>query len=545
MLSKPFTVKTKLTSGFGILALGVLLIALFALHALSAGNARFISFVDGINARAVLADEVRTAVDRRAVAARNMVLVTSPADLEVENSAVLVAHADVQARLSKLSELVRTGAGVSQQAQNLVAEMARVESLYGPVALDIVRLARERKTTEAAEKITNQCRPLLAQLISAAEAYRKYTAGRARSLIAETEENYEMQRAVLLAIFLSSLAVAACAGLLITRSLTRALGAEPSDLGAAAQKMAAGDLNPVVGAGGAIPGSVLASLVTMQQSLAAIVGDVRNASDSIANGSNEIAMGNEDLSQRTEEQASALQQTAATMEELGTTVRHNAASAKEASDRASEAASVAGKGGDVVSKVVSTMRGINDSSHKITEIIGVIDSIAFQTNILALNAAVEAARAGEQGRGFAVVASEVRNLASRSADAAKEIKALIAESVNQVEKGSMLVDQAGTTMGEIVESIQAVSKIVEEISAASAEQSHGVNQVGEAVMQMDQVTQQNAALVEESAAAADSLRQQAYQLVKAVCAFRLEGTGAPIAASLAVASGRSARRIQR
>jgi methyl-accepting chemotaxis protein len=245
-----------------------------------------------------------------------------------------------------------------------------------------------------------------------------------------------------------------------------------------------------------------------------------------ATASAQIAQGNQDLSGRTEQQASALQETAATMEELGTTVRGNADSAKQANQLAQSASAVAAQGGQVVDKVVTTMQGINESSRKIGDIIGTIDGIAFQTNILALNAAVEAARAGEQGRGFAVVASEVRSLAQRSAEAAKEIKSLIGRSVEQVEQGTTLVDEAGKTMSEIVNSIQRVSDIVAEISAASVEQSTGVSQVGEAVSQMDQATQQNAALVEESAAAAQSMRQQAEQLVRTVAVFRLSANAA-------------------
>jgi len=242
----------------------------------------------------------------------------------------------------------------------------------------------------------------------------------------------------------------------------------------------------------------------------------------VATASAQIAQGNQDLSGRTEQQASALQQTAATMDELGSTVRNNADNAKQANQLALGASAVAVRGGGVVGQVVETMKGINQSSRKIADIIGVIDGIAFQTNILALNAAVEAARAGEQGRGFAVVASEVRSLAQRSAEAAKQIKVLISASVERVEQGTAQVDQAGRTMEEIVGAIKRVSDIVGEISAASAEQSSGVSQVGEAVTQMDQATQQNAALVEESAAAAQSLQQQAQQLVEAVAIFKLQ-----------------------
>ena len=266
---------------------------------------------------------------------------------------------------------------------------------------------------------------------------------------------------------------------------------------------------------------LLASLAGMQQSLAQVVGSVRGNAESVATASAQIAQGNQDLSGRTEQQAGALQETVATMEELGTTVRNNAESARQANQLAQSASTVAAQGGEVVGQVVSTMKGINDSSRKIGDIISVIDGIAFQTNILALNAAVEAARAGEQGRGFAVVASEVRNLAQRSAEAAKEIKTLIGRSVEQVEQGAVLVDRAGRTMGEIVGSVQRVSDIVAEITTASVEQSSGVSQVGEAMTLMDQATQQNAALVEESAAAAESLKGQARQLVQAVAVFKL------------------------
>ncbi|HSV70610.1 MAG TPA: methyl-accepting chemotaxis protein [Methylibium sp.] len=289
----------------------------------------------------------------------------------------------------------------------------------------------------------------------------------------------------------------------------------------AAQAIAAGDLTVgVPQAGRDEVGQLLDALRAMQAKLAQIVAGVRGNAESVATASAQIAQGNNDLSGRTEEQASALQQTAASMEQLGSTVTHNADNARQADQLARSASEVAVQGGEVVGRVVDTMKDINDSSKKIADIIGVIDGIAFQTNILALNAAVEAARAGEQGRGFAVVASEVRNLAQRSAGAAKEIKELISASVDRVAQGTALVDQAGSTMDEVVASIRRVSDIVGEISNASVEQSSGVKQIGEAVTQMDQATQQNAALVEESAAAAESLKSQAQALVDAVAVFR-------------------------
>ncbi|MBI5255750.1 MAG: hypothetical protein HY855_04570 [Burkholderiales bacterium] len=288
-------------------------------------------------------------------------------------------------------------------------------------------------------------------------------------------------------------------------------------------------------------GQLLAAMRDMQASLVKVVGQVRGNAESVATASAQIAQGNQDLSQRTEEQASALEETAATMNQLGSTVKNNADNARQANQLARSASEVAQQGGAVVGEVVETMKGINDSSKKIAEIIGTIDGIAFQTNILALNAAVEAARAGEQGRGFAVVAGEVRSLAQRSAEAAKEIKSLIGASVERVEQGSALVDKAGETMSEVVASIKRVTDIVGEITSASSEQATGVNQVGEAITQMDQVTQQNAALVEESAAAAESLRGQAQQLVSAVAVFKIAAGLAHGAATATSYSGAERR----
>jgi methyl-accepting chemotaxis protein len=304
--------------------------------------------------------------------------------------------------------------------------------------------------------------------------------------------------------------------------LIRNISSSLHDAQALADAVAQGDLTQHIESHGKDEvARLVQSMVAMRQSLVNVVSNVRQGSEGVATASAEIAQGNNDLSARTESQASALEETAASMEELGSTVQHNAENARQASQLAQNASTVAIRGGEVVGQVVETMKGINDSSRKIADIIGVIDGIAFQTNILALNAAVEAARAGDQGRGFAVVASEVRSLAGRSAEAAKEIKSLIGSSVERVEQGSALVDQAGITMTEVVSSIRRVTDIVAEISAASSEQSAGVNQVGEAVTQMDQVTQQNAALVEQMAAAASSLKSQASDLVQVVAQFRL------------------------
>jgi methyl-accepting chemotaxis protein len=308
----------------------------------------------------------------------------------------------------------------------------------------------------------------------------------------------------------------------ITRSLLRQLGGQPAAAADLARAVAAGDLTTHVAVAPGDTTSLMACLESMQLSLVRVVAAVRGNAERVAAASVQIADGNQDLSGRTEQQASALQQTAATTEVLGSTVRTNAAHAQRANDLAHDASEVAARGGGVVMQVVDTMHGINESARKISDIIGVIDGIAFQTNILALNAAVEAARAGEQGRGFAVVASEVRALAQRSAAAAKEIKTLINGSVDRMVQGSALANQAGTTMTEVVGAIRRVSDIVAQISAASADQSQGVAEVGRAVSQMDEATQRNAALVEQSAAAANSLRDQSRELVEAVAVFKTE-----------------------
>ncbi|APA68863.1 MULTISPECIES: methyl-accepting chemotaxis protein [unclassified Janthinobacterium] len=296
-----------------------------------------------------------------------------------------------------------------------------------------------------------------------------------------------------------------------------------------ARKVADGDLTAQIDASAKDEtGQLLLALKDMNTSLLTIVSEVRSGTDSIATSSTQIAAGNQDLSSRTEEQAGSLEETASSMEELTSTVKQNADNARQANQLAASAAQVAVKGGEVVAQVVGTMESINASSNKIVDIISVIDGIAFQTNILALNAAVEAARAGEQGRGFAVVASEVRNLAQRSASAAKEIKTLIGASVEQVNAGSMLVAQAGSTMNDIVDSVQRVSDIITEITAASSEQSVGIDEINRAIGQMDAVTQQNAALVEESAAAAESMQHQAHNLAQVVSVFKLNGQQASV-----------------
>jgi methyl-accepting chemotaxis protein len=335
------------------------------------------------------------------------------------------------------------------------------------------------------------------------------------------EETFQTSRLMMIVLALVGIAVSLGLGVVIARLLGRQLGGEPSYAADVVSRIASGDLTLAVEADAAHDGSLLHSIKQMQAQLTSIVGKIKDSSDTIATASGQIAAGNQDLSSRTEQQASSLEETAASMEELTSTVKQNADNARQANQLAVSASEVAVRGGSVVGQVVNTMGSINASSKKIVDIIGVIDGIAFQTNILALNAAVEAARAGEQGRGFAVVASEVRSLAQRSAAAAKEIKTLIGDSVEKVAEGSKQVEEAGRTMDEIVGSVRRVTDIMGEITAASQEQTSGIEQINQAITQMDQVTQQNAALVEEASAAAQSLQEQAGSLSEVVGVFRL------------------------
>ena len=538
---KNITVKKQLSLPFGALAILVMLVSLVALRGLSGANDRFSGYVNGAAERENLATDVRIFANRRAVGVRDMVLVKTAADRESAKTMAVGANEDLHASLKALKEAITGAADATERDRTLISAIDKAESQYAPVALAIVELAASGKHDEAIDKMNVECRPLLASLVAAAKEYISYSAEQAKLNVEASAAAYATQRTLLIAISVFAALVAIALGWLITGRLVTALGAEPADLSEAAQRVAQGDLSPVRGADAAPAGSVLASMGAMQGQLVGLIGQVRTSADSIATASAQIAQGNNDLSARTEEQASALEETAASMEELNSTVKQNADNARQANQLAQGASTVAIKGGNVVGLVVDTMKGINDSSKKIADIISVIDGIAFQTNILALNAAVEAARAGEQGRGFAVVASEVRNLAGRSAEAAKEIKSLISASVERVEQGTTLVDQAGATMTEVVGSIRRVTDIMGEINAASVEQSAGVSQVGEAVTQMDQATQQNAALVEESAAAAESMKVQAQQLVQAVAVFKLADNDA-CAAAEPTASGAVAER---
>ena len=423
-----------------------------------------------------------TTADTTKVQQRYTELEKSPGGLRIQEELATVRKSYLETRDKALA--MKKAGDVAQARDFALKEFAPVVDRYNAVADKMVAYQIERSEAQAAE---------------------------ANALI----RSYRM-----------AVVVAGVAGLALLVVLSWVLVARIrqslSEVSGVARRIGEGDLSrPVQVSGRGEVAEMMLAMQQMQASLVRIVGEVRLSSDSIATGSSEIATGNADLSQRTEEQASNLEETAASMEELTSTVKNNADTAHKAAALAGEASRAAVQGGEVVGQVVSPMEEISAASRKITDIISVIDGIAFQTNILALNAAVEAARAGEQGRGFAVVASEVRSLAQRSADAAREIKTLIGASVEKVENGTQLVSEAGRSMEGIVAQVQRVSDLIGEISSGTSEQTTGISQVGEAVTQLDQVTQQNAALVEQSAAAADSLRHQAAKLAEVVSVFRL------------------------
>ncbi|WP_271466190.1 methyl-accepting chemotaxis protein [Paracidovorax valerianellae] len=513
---KHLKISTRLIIGFGLLAtLGVAIALLAALR--MQGLAQDLAEVSA-NRMVKVAQftEVKDNLNNGARAVRNIIISTDPALRQGEKKKVLDARAANAALLQKLD---------GSLALPATREQLRIINTnrdpYNQTVDRAIALAEAGDSAAAGALLIKELRTLQNNLFSAVDASREIQRGLATQVAKEALAHANNMAVVLGVAAALMLVVSVLVGWLIVRDLSRSLGAEPAALAEAANNVAAGDLSAALAVRSGDTESVMAAMARMQAALTSVVATVRHGSDGVATASAEIAQGNSDLSARTEQQASALEETAASMEELSSTVKQNADNARQANQLAVSASAVAVQGGQVVNDVVGTMKVIDDSSKRIADIIGVIDGIAFQTNILALNAAVEAARAGEQGRGFAVVASEVRSLAQRSAAAAKEIKALIDSSVAQVGEGTALVAKAGSTMTEVVTAIRRVTDIIGEVSAASTEQSQGVAQVGEAITQMDQVTQQNAALVEESAAAASSLSTQAQQLLQAVAIFKL------------------------
>ncbi len=452
-------------------------------------------------------------VNEQAIQNRNLAIFSAPDIKKSALARITEARSEVEKQFKIIEGKINSTEGIS-----LLEKMQVTRTAFLKSGNQFLSLVEQGQMQEATLFLEQDLRPAQRAYQADITAQMELQEKRAKEAGQRAEESAEaLTRDILIAAVAAILAAIVMA-ISIIASIVRPL----RHAVAVSDQIASGNLSTHISVdSNDETGQLLRSMQQMQKSLANTVSLVRQNAEGVASGSSQIASGNNDLSARTEEQASALEQTAASMEELGSTVQKNAENARAANQLAVNASTVAAQGGEVVSEVIETMKSINASSTKISDIISVIDGIAFQTNILALNAAVEAARAGEQGRGFAVVASEVRSLAQRSADAAKEIKELITASVERVGQGSVLVDKAGVTMTEVVQAIRSVTEIMGEISAASSEQSAGVNQIGEAVTQMDQATQQNAALVEEMAAAANALNNQAAELVKAVSVFTL------------------------
>jgi methyl-accepting chemotaxis protein len=503
----------RLNLAFGAVLVLLLLIAYIGWSALSDTKARMDIVVNENNTKIALSNSMLAELNLIARSARNYILYTDDAMHTRMQGRIDGAQKTFAASFERLGTLVRGERGKKVYAE-LQTQAPETLRLLGQV----VRIVNDGKAAEAPAFLLNSVQQHQDKTFALINEMIGFQEKQNQELIDEIHSEYLF--AVRFLIGATSLAFIAAVALAvsITRSITQPINRAVH----AAQTVAAGDLTHSIQIQGRDEVSqLLTALQAMTGSLASIVGEVRAGTETISTASRQIATGNQDLSSRTEEQASSLEETASSMEELTSTVRQSADNARQANLLANSASEVAVRGGQVVSQVVDTMGSINASSRRIVDIIGVIDGIAFQTNILALNAAVEAARAGEQGRGFAVVASEVRTLAQRSAAAAKEIKALIDDSVGKVDAGARLVDQAGATMDEIVSSVKRVTDIMADIALASQEQNVGIDQINQAITQMDQVTQQNAALVEEAAAAAESMQEQAVHLAQAVDVFKL------------------------
>ena len=455
----------------------------------------------------------------RSIAIRDVVLSTTQAERDKE-IATIAGLADFYAQAALPLEKLISSPEAAPELSTLYTDIQRIEAQAVATTSAIISQVKAGDAA-APHTLWRDAKPQYEEWLAAINKLIDFEENRIQKTNQIAMEEASSFLGAMFIALLLALILSIVVAWLVARSIVRQLGAEPTALAGVARRVAQGELQPVAGAAQAQPGSVLASLGAMRAGLADVVERVRHASEAVIQGTQEIAGGNAGLLQRTEEQAASLQQAASSMEQMTATVSNNADSARQATTLAVEASDTAKKGGSVVAQVASTMDEITESSHKIADIVGVIDSIAFQTNILALNAAVEAARAGQEGRGFAVVASEVRALAQRSASAAKEIKDLIDISMSKVERGSQLVGDAGATMTDIVNRAQRVAEYITEISNATTEQTQGIAQVGQVVTQLDRATRQNAAMVEQSAAAAQALRQQAADLAATVSVFRL------------------------
>ena len=515
---------TRLGLGFAVILVLLAVIVGIGIGRLSSLNDRVNDLSDNHIPKLLDENEWIIAMLQTARQTRNMLILDDPGKIKQEVEGVMGLKEKRRECMERLQKTIVTPGGKAALQAVIEARAA-----YTPHEDEFLRLVSAGDMTTAKSVLLEKARPTQLAYIDAIYKLIDNQKILIKNVSEKASDDYQTGNFVMSALLGGALLIGVLYAIVVTRSITRPM----NEAVKVAQTVAAGDLTSRIEVTSKDEtGQLLVALKDMNHALLNIVNEVRSGTETISSASQQIASGNADLSSRTESQASSLEETASSMEELTSTVKQNADNARQANQLAISASEVAVKGGAVVSEVVDTMGSINESAKKIVDIIGVIDGIAFQTNILALNAAVEAARAGEQGRGFAVVASEVRNLAQRSAQAAKEIKALIDTSVEKVDAGSKLVDQAGVTMQEVVESIKRVTDIMGEISAASAEQTSGIEQVQQAVAQIDETTQQNAALVEEAAAASESLREQAGKLTQVVSVFKLEGmrmtTSAPV-----------------
>jgi methyl-accepting chemotaxis protein len=522
----------RLSLGFGALCVLLVLIQALSINMLGKVNDGTADLVSRRLPNIVATSAVLSEVNDIALALRNMILSADPADHAKQLDEIASSRKLGQENLDKLRQSV-----FSPEGKALVERMSTANERYFKGQEEMLARIKAGDEAEMRRYMKEVMRPILGDLKGAVGELLALQANVASATAAEAQVTFESTRTTMIVLAAASLALAALIAWWNTRSITRPMARALE----VANTVAAGDLTSRIDVTSRDEtGQLLQALKTMNESLVRTVVAVRTGTDTIGTASSEVAAGNLDLSARTEQQASALEETASSMEELTSTVKQNADNARQANALAEAASTVAERGGRVIGDVVGTMDRINSSAGKIADIIGVIDGIAFQTNILALNAAVEAARAGEQGRGFAVVASEVRNLAQRSAAAAKEIKGLIGGSTEAVQAGSKLVGEAGSTMQEIVDSVRRVTDIMSEITAASAEQTAGIEQINEAIAQMDQVTQQNAALVEEAAAASASMQEQAANLTRVVSVFRVDGAADAATAAAPAAQARAA-----
>jgi methyl-accepting chemotaxis protein len=528
--------RTRLIAGFGVMIALMVTLTVIGIVSVTALGRSVDEFASVRVPKLISASKSIETLLHSARLMRSVLLLTV-SDGEQIRSELAEIRTNTEVLQEQLEELGRMVEGDTET--NLYQAVVRARATYEPHELNFLKVAEQGGYLAAKEIMAQDVRNAQAKYIEALGMLIEYNASRSRAEARASQAASDTSRNVMIACSLLAIVLGIAGAVMITRELMARLGGEPAYAAEVVSSIAAGDLASPVAVRAGDQTSLLSNMKRMREDLARAVGNIRAAAESVRGASKEIAAGNAELASRTEEQASSLEETSSSMEQLAAAVKQNSASARRASELASSASGVASAGGEVMGEIVQTMGAISASSKKVADIIGVIDAIAFQTNILALNAAVEAARAGEQGRGFAVVASEVRSLAQRSAAAAKEIKELIHSSVERVGSGARLVEGAGKTMQDIVASAKRVTETVAEIASASQEQLSGIEQVGGAVSQMDQLVQQNSAIVEQSAAAAENMAALAEELIQAVARFQLDEASARAAASQPAAAAPS------